>query len=64
MPKFGTIVVNGYSAISGFAAVIVAKSVDFPAFGKPTKPTSAKTFNSKIAQDSIPGSPGCAKRGA
>ena len=33
-------------------------------FGKPTKPTSANSFNSKITISSCMGSPGCAKRGA
>ena len=33
-------------------------SVDFPAFGKPTKPTSARILSSSIFQLSFPGSPG------
>ena len=34
--------------ILGFAADRTERSVDFPALGKPTKPTSASTFNSNI----------------
>ena len=32
----------------------------FPAFGKPTRPTSASSFNCKITIRSCAGSPGCA----
>ena len=35
-------------------------SVDLPAFGKPTRPTSAKSFNSRMIVISCIGSPGCA----
>src|SRR3546814_4933781 len=51
------------SAIAGLAADTTESNVDFPAFGKPTNPTSAGIFNSRIFQTSCPGSPGCAYRG-
>jgi len=38
--------------------VIADKSVDFPALGKPTNPTSARTFNSKVICFSSSGIPG------
>src|SRR5690606_4350203 len=50
-------------AISGFAAETTDSNVDFPALGNPTSPTSAKTFNSRIIHSSLPGRPGCEKRG-
>jgi hypothetical protein len=34
-------------AILGVAAVIDESKVDFPAFGNPTRPTSASTLSSK-----------------
>ena len=34
--------------------------VDLPTFGKPTRPTSAITFNSSCTQSSCAGCPGCA----
>src|SRR5438093_1319759 len=36
---FGSTVVNGYSALSAPARVRALKSVDLPAFGRPTMPT-------------------------
>lgn len=48
IPKFGTIVVNGYDAIFGFALVILSNKVDLPAFGTPIKPISAIKFNSNF----------------
>ena len=39
-------------------------SVDLPAFGKPTRPTSASSFSSSRRSFSSPGSPGCTLRGA
>ena len=48
-PRFGIFVVNGYGAIFGRAFVNASKSEDLPALGKPTKPTSANIFNSKMA---------------
>jgi hypothetical protein len=36
--------------ILGVAAVILDNEVDFPAFGNPTRPTSARTFNSSTFQ--------------
>ena len=40
------------------------RSVDLPTFGKPTNPTSARSFNSKITSLSSPIFPACAKAGA
>ena len=57
IPKFGFKVVNSYSPIFGFADVIEANNVDFPAFGKPTNPTSAKIFNSRVIVISFPETP-------
>jgi GTP-binding protein len=43
------------------SVVSAAKSkVDLPAFGKPTNPISASTFNSRMNQPSIASTPGCA----
>ena len=56
-PRFGSSVVNGYAAIFGRAAVRAASSVDFPAFGSPTRPTSAMSRSSRRSQRSSPGSP-------
>src|SRR6185295_1365841 len=39
-------------------------SVDLPALGKPTRPTSASSFISSRRSFSSPGSPGCTLRGA
>jgi len=39
------------------AAVSAARSVDFPAFGRPTRPTSAIRRSSRRSQRSSPGSP-------
>ena len=41
----------------GFAFDTTDNSVDFPAEGKPTRPTSAKTFNSNLRLRISPGSP-------
>lgn len=46
------------------AFVTLERIVDFPTFGKPTKPTSAKSFNSKIISFSFPFSPSIANLGA
>src|SRR3989337_2981868 len=62
-PKFGETVVNGYAAMAGFAAVRMERSVLFPAFGSPTKPTCAKTLRLKRSQRASPGIPGSAVRG-
>ena len=56
-PRFGSRVVNGYGAIFGRAAVRAARSVDLPAFGRPTSPTSAIRRSSSRSQRSSPGSP-------
>ena len=45
-------------AIFGLADVMAARRVDLPAFGKPTRPTSARTLSSRINQPSTPSSPG------
>ena len=63
MPRFGCFVVNGKSAISGRACESRERSVDFPAFGKPTSPASAIIFSSRVIQRSSPGVPGCVARG-
>ena len=36
---------NGYAAILGKALVRAARSVDFPALGSPTSPTSANILS-------------------
>jgi len=46
-PKLGVFVVKGYGAISGFALEIFERRVDLPALGSPTRPTSARSFNSR-----------------
>ena len=48
-PIFGLIVVNGAADICGFAFESALRSVLFPAFGNPIKPTSAIRFNSTKA---------------
>jgi hypothetical protein len=40
---FGSTVVNGYSAACAAAPVSALKSVDLPAFGRPTMPTFMAT---------------------
>ena len=42
-------------------AKISLSSVDLPTFGKPTRPTSASSFSSRIMSRSTPGRPGLAK---
>ena len=63
-PRCGSSVVNGYAAIFGCAAEMREISVDFPAFGKPTRPTSASNFNSSRKWRSSPGRPSSCSRGA
>src|ERR671919_2588311 len=63
-PRFGVSVVNGYSAIFGRALLIREISVDFPAFGNPTSPTSARSLSSRCSFRSSPVSPFWAKAGA
>ena len=48
----------------GRAALTTDSRVDLPAFGTPTMPTSAISFNSSRIQRSSPGSPFWAIRGA
>ncbi len=64
IPKLGTNVVKWYAATFGLAAVTTDNNVDFPTDGKPTNPTSAKTFNSRAMSNSSPGSPFSAISGA
>src|SRR3954470_4577246 len=63
-PRFGTSVVNGWSAIFGRAADIAEISEDLPADGKPTRPTSATLLSSMTASNASPGSPSRANPGA
>ena len=63
-PSTGEIVVNGYSATLGTARVRRASSEDLPAFGIPTRPTSASSLRRSSSQPSSPGRPRSAKRGA
>ena len=63
-PRCGSSVVKGYAAIFGRAAEMREISVDFPAFGKPTSPTSASNFNSSRRWRSSPGRPSSCSRGA
>uniref|UniRef100_A0A0A9G4E6 Uncharacterized protein n=1 Tax=Arundo donax TaxID=35708 RepID=A0A0A9G4E6_ARUDO len=41
--------------MSGLASVIADRSVDFPAFGSPTRPTSATTLKINSKLTSSPG---------
>ena len=50
-------------AILGWALLTTDSSVDLPTLGKPTSPTSARSFSSKITSRLSPGSPALAKRG-
>src|SRR3990170_4129984 len=63
-PSVGTRVVKGYSAILGVAAETRETSVDLPALGNPTTPTSARSLSSRWSQRSSPGRPRSARRGA
>ena len=63
-PKFGIFVVNGYGAIFGRAFVKAVSKEDFPAFGKPTRPTSAIMLSSNFKIRFSPGFPSCAYLGA
>ena len=56
-PRFGSRVVKGYGAIFGRARVKAASSDDLPAFGRPTSPTSARSFSLRSSQRSSPGRP-------
>ena len=47
-------------AILGSAADTAESKVDLPAFGKPTRPTSASIFSSSTTERSTAGSPGWA----
>ena len=55
--RLGVIVVNGYSPIFGFAALIFLIKEDFPAFGKPIIPISAINFSFRYNHFSSPFSP-------
>src|SRR2546428_3271869 len=63
-PRLGTSVVNGKSAIFGRALVSAARSVDFPAFGRPVRPTSARSLSSSRISRRSPLPPSSAIRGA
>src|SRR5581483_11073443 len=63
-PSSGTSVVKGYAPTLGCAAVSEASSDDLPAFGAPTRPTSAMSFRSRVTVSSSPFSPGSAWSGA
>ena len=47
--KFGMRVVKGYELIVARARVSALSSVDFPALGKPTNPTSATVRSSSVS---------------
>ena len=63
-PRFGTSVVKWYAAIFGRAFVTLARNVDFPTLGYPTRPTSAIHLSSRSTVSSFAGCPGCAYFGA
>ena len=63
-PRLGIFVVKGYGAIFGRAFVKKSSKLDFPAFGKPTRPMSAITESSTRKTLSCPGAPLFAMRGA
>lgn len=51
-------------SILGLALETIDNNVDLPTLGKPTSPTSASNFNSKVTSISSPGSPFSLKSGA
>ena len=53
-PSAGTSVVNGYAATRGRAAEMRRSSVDLPAFGRPTRPTSAISLSEKRSRRASP----------
>jgi len=59
-PSCGCSVVNGYSATCGVAREIAASSDDLPAFGKPTRPTSATVLSVSASVACSPGRPSSA----
>ena len=59
----GERVVKWYSAILGFAALIIDRMVDFPALGIPTSPASASILSSNSTSSSLPFIPLFAKFG-
>ena len=63
-PKLGLIVVKWYSAILGLEFDILEIIVDLPTLGRPTSPTSARSFNSTFKNLTSPGSPFSLKLGA
>ena len=63
-PSTGSSVVNGYDATFGAARVRRANSEDLPAFGSPTRPTSASSRRRSSSHPASPASPRSAKRGA
>ena len=59
MPALAAILINVAWNMAGFPAIkALLKKVDFPTFGKPTSPTSAMLFNSKITVNSLELPPG------
>lgn len=63
VPIFGWRVVNAQSPMRARLLLRARKSVDFPAFGIPTKPTSARILSSSSSMMDKPGSPLVATRG-
>ena len=63
MPRQGERVVKGYSATLGVARLTALRSVDLPALGLPTSPTSAISLSSSRSVRSSTGSPGVASLG-
>jgi len=55
--------VNGYSATFGRAFEIRVSSDDLPAFGRPTRAASARSFRRSSISRSSPGRPTSANRG-
>ena len=47
----------------GFASLTTEMKLDFPTFGKPKRPTSARSLSSSVTSHSSPGAPAFAKRG-
>ena len=59
-PGCGCSVVNGYAATSGSAREIARSSDGLPAFGKPTRPTSATNFSARRSVTASPAEPSSA----
>ena len=63
-PIWGCRVVKGYAAVLGWAFVMAFVSDDFPALGKPTRPTSAIDLRTRRNTPCSPTWPGLARLGA